>query len=203
MAKASKPGKAKRKRKASSSQSGTPGTPKKARARKPTAAEAEGDRVAEEAQSIETEPWMPTFLEFLVEGGHVRGACAAASIGRSTAYRHRSSNDAFAEAWDDAVEASTERLEEEAYRRAHDGLTRTRYDKDGNIVSEEIVYSDTLMIFLLKARKPEKYRERLDLRHSGAVRTPPRVDLSVLSKKDLDKYEELSAKLAASTKQED
>lgn len=183
-------------------QSGTGGTPKKARARKPTAAKVETDRVAQEVAPFDAEAWMPTFLEFLVEGGHVRGACSAASIGRSTAYRHRGSNDAFAEAWDDAVEASTERLEEEAYRRAHDGLVRTRYDKDGNIASEEIVYSDTLMIFLLKARNPEKYRERLDLRHSGAVRTP-RVDLSVLSKKELDQYETLSEKLtAAATKQE-
>lgn len=30
-------------------------------------------------------------------------------------------------------------------------------------------YSDTLLIFLLKAAKPEKYRDRYDIRHSGAA----------------------------------
>jgi hypothetical protein len=29
--------------------------------------------------------------------------------------------------------------------------------------------SDTLAIFLLKAHRPEKYRERYDVKHSGAL----------------------------------
>jgi hypothetical protein len=30
-------------------------------------------------------------------------------------------------------------------------------------------YSDTLLIFLLKGARPEKYRERADVRHSGKI----------------------------------
>jgi hypothetical protein len=181
------------KAKPSSRRSGTSGTPKKARARRKSAAqkarEAEEARVAAEVKPPLVESWMPTFLEFLIEGGHVAGACRAANIGRSTAYRHRQKDEAFAVAWADAEEYSTERLEEEAYRRAHDGLVRNKYDKDGNLLQEELVYSDTLMIFLLKARRPDKYRERFDVNHSGRVDGDPmRPDLSKL---DLDEARDL------------
>ena len=30
-------------------------------------------------------------------------------------------------------------------------------------------YSDTLLMFLLKAEKPEKYRDRREIKHSGNV----------------------------------
>lgn len=191
------------------SASGTDGTPKKARASKAARAKAEAaaKKAAEDAEWAEEErieaevsptfsqPWMQRFIEFLGEGGHVSGACRAARVGRSTAYRHRQADEAFAVAWADAEQESTERLEEEAYRRAHDGLTRNKYDKDGNLLCEELVYSDTLMIFLLKARDPEKYRDRLDLRHSGKVGKPQRVDLSILSDEDLAEYERITEQL--------
>jgi hypothetical protein len=41
-----------------------------------------------------------------------------------------------------------------------EGVVRKRYDKDGNILSEEVVYSDSLLALLLKANKPEKFAER-------------------------------------------
>jgi hypothetical protein len=43
-------------------------------------------------------------------------------------------------------------LEDEALRRAKDK-------------------SDTLLIFLLKARRPEKYKDRISTEHSGTVKT--------------------------------
>ncbi len=57
-------------------------------------------------------------------------------------------------------------LEDEAVRRAREGITRpVRYK--GKIVGYETEYSDQLLIALLKAWLPEKYRERVDNRLSG------------------------------------
>jgi hypothetical protein len=68
---------------------------------------------------------------------------------------------AFAEAELRAVRT----LEDEAVRRAHDGITKTiRYK--GRIVGYEKEYSDSLLLALLKAGAPEKYRERSDHRVS-------------------------------------
>jgi len=106
--------------------------------------------------------WKPVFLENLRIYGTVTAACKQAGIARQTAYRHRQSDETFALAWADAEEESTEELEREAMSRAING-------------------SDTLMIFLLKARRPEKYRENVKIEHSGSVRQ----DLSGLSTEEL------------------
>jgi hypothetical protein len=58
-----------------------------------------------------------------------------------TAYDWRKADADFAKAWDAALEAGTDVLEDIALQRAK-------------------LQSDTLIIFLLKARRPEKYKER-------------------------------------------
>ena len=80
-------------------------------------------------------------LAVLRAGGTVTAACQAERIHRSTYYAWRAADPAFAAQADDAIESGTDVLEDEARRRALNG-------------------SDTLLIFLLKARRPEKYRER-------------------------------------------
>src|ERR1700756_5465712 len=81
------------------------------------------------------------FLELLSESGNVRASCAALNLCRSTLYQWRASDSAFAAAWDSALELGADGLEDEARRRAMAG-------------------SDILLMFLLKALRPEKYRER-------------------------------------------
>ena len=54
------------------------------------------------------------FLEVLARCGSVLGACRAAGIGRSHAYRRRDANPAFAAAWCEALEEATDVLELEA-----------------------------------------------------------------------------------------
>lgn len=82
------------------------------------------------------------FLTALAAGQSVTAAAEAAGIDRKTAYRWRDAEPDFADAWEDALEDGTDRLEDEALRRAYNG-------------------SDTMVIFLLKARRPKKYRERV------------------------------------------
>ena len=73
-----------------------------------------------------------------------------AEIGRTAAYKWRDDDEAFAAEWEDAIEEGTDALEDEAIRRAKDK-------------------SDTLLIFMLKARRPEKFKDRAETTHKGKV----------------------------------
>lgn len=107
------------------------------------------------------------FLAGLIEGSTVTIAAEAAGIDRATAYRWREADNEFGKAWDEALEAGTDRLEQEALRRARDGVTKPVY-QGGKEVGQVQEYSDTLMIFLLKGRRPEKFRERVSAELTGA-----------------------------------
>lgn len=84
--------------------------------------------------------WQTPFLRVLKGTGNVSYAAQKAHIQPSTAYRAYKRSRTFAAFWEEAISISTGILEEVARRRA-------------------IKTSDTLLIFLLKARKPEMYRE--------------------------------------------
>lgn len=103
--------------------------------------------------------WPIRFLEALADYGNVSAACRLAKVSRDTAYRHRNTDVDFATAWEAAAALGVESLEDEARRRAYKGVRKPVYQK-GELVGYVQEYSDTLMIFLLKAHKPEKYRER-------------------------------------------
>jgi hypothetical protein len=57
-------------------------------------------------------------------------------------------------------------------------------------------YSDTLLIFLLKAKRPEVYRDRTEVKHTGQVNhAHVHADYSALSLDELRTLERLSAKI--------
>lgn len=101
------------------------------------------------------------FLAALRDGRSVTAACIDVGISRSTAYQWREDDKEFAKAWDEAVEEGTDLLEDEAQRRARDGTQKPVYQggKKVGIVNE---YSDTLLIFLLKARRRNKYGDKIE-----------------------------------------
>jgi hypothetical protein len=120
------------------------------------------------------------FLAELRRRGNVSDAARAATIDRTTAYLWRKNEPEFAAAWDEAIEAAIDSLEAEAWRRAAEGVEepvigRVGKDKDGIVRDADGLplfvrkYSDSLMNTLLKAHRPEKYRERQDVQHSGGV----------------------------------
>lgn len=90
----------------------------------------------------------------------------AARIGRTAVYEHRNQDPAFRAAWDEAVETACDALEAEAWRRAKDGVRKPVY-QGGEKVGEVREYSDTLLIFLLKGHRPERFRERVSTEISG------------------------------------
>lgn len=113
------------------------------------------------------------FLKAMSEGKSITGSANAAGIGRRTAYDWREADPVFAEAWDDAIEAGTDLLEDEAHRRAFEGVDRPV--AVGKAIVEITEYSDTLTIFLLKGRRPEKFRDNVKVDTTG------RIDLNVVA----------------------
>ena len=101
----------------------------------------------------------------------VTAACKAVGIARSTVYEARQRDEAFAVAWADVEEKVIEQLEAAAIRRARDGVARPVF-QGGKLVGHEIVYSDGLMALLLKARRPERYRDNVRMEHSGPHAAP-------------------------------
>jgi len=114
--------------------------------------------------------WRERFLRNYVRFANVRDACEAAGVSRSLFYRERARNAAFDAQVLDAADEAADRIEHEAWRRAVEGETRVRVetttDAKGRTITkriEETVKSDTLLIFKLKALRPEKYRDNYDL----------------------------------------
>lgn len=102
------------------------------------------------------------FLEELAQTGNVSHSAKTAGFGRATAYRYYEEDPLFALAWDDAMEEAADALEAEARRRAHDGVVEPVFHK-GEVCGHVRKFSDTLLIFLMKGARPEKYRDRVDV----------------------------------------
>jgi len=127
--------------------------------------------------------WRPTFLSALRNTGNVSASAKAAGVDRTTAYKAKAAslqtkNATFAKGWDEAIEVATDLLEGEARRRAIAGVEEPVYYR-GEVVGAVRKYSDTLLIFLLKAHRPEKFREHHSMEHSGPDGGPIPVEQEV------------------------
>jgi len=131
-----------------------------------------GKEVAMSARANRTPKKVQTFLDELSKCGNVKDACVAAGVGRRTVYDWRAKDPEFAQAWDSALDEAADTMEREAFRRAVEGTEKPVFGSLGKgkgtgEVGRIREYSDTLLIFLLKAARPEKYRERTETRHTG------------------------------------
>lgn len=126
------------------------------------------------------------FLACYAQTGNVSHAARLAGLARENHYRWMEDED-YAETFRYADQHAVDRLEGEAWRRGGtEGLKRYKFtqsgrrqmirceenhpeaerreDEDGEVWYErhyyEHEYSDTLLIFLLKARRPERFREQ-------------------------------------------
>jgi hypothetical protein len=85
------------------------------------------------------------------------------------AYVHRRQDPAFAQEWEETLQQAMDIvLEPEAIRRAVEGVEKAVYYQ-GEPVGTVREYSDTLLIFLLKGWKSDRYKERREVFHRGAV----------------------------------
>lgn len=117
---------------------------------------------------------MVAFCAALAETGIVARACKAVDISRACAYKWREEVPDFAAAWDRALHIGITALEDEAHRRAFEGVDEGVYHQ-GVLMDTQKKYSDTLAIFLLKAHRPEKYRERSDVNVTGDINIAERL----------------------------
>ncbi len=106
------------------------------------------------------------FLDTLAKCGNISMSAKAADLSRPGLYARRERDEQFAREWDEAMDKAIDTLEAEAWRRARDGVPEfittgkgLVMDEYGNPVTQNR-YSDTLLITLLKAHRPECYRER-------------------------------------------
>ena len=120
--------------------------------------------------------WKPLFLDTLRGTGNVRLSARNANVTRQVVYRARDRSAKFRADWDEALEEARELLEAEARRRAAIGVDEPVFYK-GEGVGHIRKYSDTLLMFLLKAHWPEKFRENvsIDQRVSGRDGGPVQV----------------------------
>ena len=126
-------------------------------------------------RTIRTPEKRATFFTALRENaGNVSKACEAAGIGRMTVYEWRAAEADFASEWDNVVEESTDALEQEVYRRAHDGVEEPVFYQ-GEVCGTVRKYSDTLAMFTLKARRPDIYRENIRTELTGKDGGPIRI----------------------------
>lgn len=103
------------------------------------------------------------FLRLLRDTGSVRVAAEAVGFTTTTMKRQRETDAEFDELWTEADDDFADKLEQEAVRRAYEGVLRTKAIKTGKDdyeVIDEQHYSDTLLLRLLEARNPAKFTNR-------------------------------------------
>lgn len=114
------------------------------------------------------------FIEWFSEYASISRAAKKAKIHRSVIYDWLKKEKAFKKLFEDACEAALGSLEDEAVRRAYEGMNKPVF-QGGKKVGSVREYSDTLLIVLLKARAPEKYKDRVYNEQSGPDGKPIQV----------------------------
>lgn len=130
-----------------------------------------------------------TFLDVYAKTGNMSEALKLSGISRADVVSRMRDDPEFAEVFNHAKEEATDALEGEARRRAYHGVARPivqsgkivyHLDANGNVLCDElgapipvmnVEFSDKLLEVLLKANRPEKYRENIKVDHavSGGV----------------------------------
>jgi transposase-like protein len=105
-------------------------------------------------------------LRALEGGADMALAARVAGVARSTLYRHMDHNESFAELAEEARNVADSKVVESLFSQAVSGNT-------------------TAMIFWLKNRRPEEWRDRQQVEHSGEG-APVRLLMEVVKPETLD-----------------
>lgn len=140
------------------------------------------------------------FLKAYAHTANMGVAAEAAGIHRTLVYRWQELYPQFAVRMNAAREEAYDKLEQEALRRAVRGVTHRRpVVVKGQVVDEEITteYSDRLLEILLKAARPDKFRERQSVEHSGPQGGPISIDVAEQRSELASRIASLVARAAA------
>lgn len=111
---------------------------------------------------ISEETLQQRYLAGLPKFFTVSGALTAAGVTMEQLRRWRERDGAFLVQEQDARNTMADRLEQEAVRRAFKGIRVPVY-QGGLLAGHMTQFSDALLTLLLKAMRPEKYRDRADI----------------------------------------
>jgi hypothetical protein len=115
-----------------------------------------------------SEPRKLAFLAAFAALGNRSRAARAAGVSASLVYAWLKDDPAFEAAYANAAEVAAGLLEDEAVRRAAEGVMEPVFQA-GRLVGSIRRYSDTLLQFLLRGAMPEKYAERHKVDHTVDV----------------------------------
>lgn len=81
-------------------------------------------------------------------------------MARSTVYNWRQASSEFAARFSEAMDEAIDSLEAEAWRRGRDGVSRPVFYQ-GEVCGHIQEYSDRLLVLLLQAHRPERFRPEI------------------------------------------
>lgn len=132
--------------------------------------------------AIFTDAQKVKFLDALAQTGIIARACAAAKIAHLVFYYNYQSDPEFRRMVEDAMALGAIAIEDEAKKRALEGIEEDvyfKYDKIGVIRK----YSDFLIAFLLKGHFPHKYGNAVSADVGTDALGQPRISVSAAVKK--------------------
>ena len=132
------------------------------------------------------------FLAAFATCGQITKAAKTAGVDRGAHYDWLDADPAYPLAFQQATEQAAHALEDEAVRRAQDGVLQAEFYQ-GKPVGTKRVYSDGLMQFLLRGFMPHKYRQNVSAEISGPGGGPIPLEQQRLAKLTDDELAQLIA----------
>ena len=115
-----------------------------------------------------TSPQKKAFLASYAHNGRITKSGIAAQVNWRNHYNWLRDDPIYVQAFEVAKSMAGDFLEDEALRRAVEGIQKPIFYK-GEHVDNVTEYSDLLLIVALKGAKPEKYRENARLQVEGDI----------------------------------
>lgn len=112
---------------------------------------------------------MDKLIQCLRQYGNPTRAAQAAGITRSLAYGWKAMYPGFSKVWTMAMNMAIDDLEAEARRRAFEGVLKPAGWYKGQAGGRVREYSDLLLMFLLKAHRPDKFKDRIEATGAGVL----------------------------------
>jgi hypothetical protein len=125
--------------------------------------------------------WTPQrqvdFIAALADTGCVEQAAREVGLSVMSCYRLRRAPGAetFAAAWDSAIAHASRKLIDLAFDRAIHGSDEPVFDREGHRVGRRMRHNDRLLMFLLRAYHPERFRHAHQSARQPSEPRPPEV----------------------------
>lgn len=110
------------------------------------------------------------YLKEVAQIGTMSGGCRAAHVDKGTVLLWRVEDPQFCIEEERARETLIDSMEAEAYRRGVKGTQRPVY-QGGELAGYVTEYSDLLLQLLLRANRPDKYREKNDIQVAVVIKS--------------------------------